>query len=121
MTQTRMFSIIVGIAVVMASTGQLHAQQPYRAGSNQLLPAREFLFTSAKPQPSDKLRSDMLKLVADSRAGRIAPQAQLPASKVHNLSKTAKIAIIAGVAIVVLTIVVVHGVNNLHCESRCVL
>ena len=124
MTQTRMFSIIVGIAVVMASPGRLHAQQPYppyRASSNQLLPAREFLFTSAKPQPSDKLRSDMLKLVADSRAGRIAPQAQLPANKVQNLSKTAKIAIIAGVAIVVLTIVVVHGVKNIHCESRCVL
>jgi len=119
----RVFSIITGIAIMLVSTCQLQAQQFNSGSPNRLLPLSEFRFSSAQPQPAKKLRSDLLKLLADSKAGRIAPQPQqLPANKVHNLSKTAKIAIIAGVAVLVITtIVVVHGVKNLHCESRCVL
>ena len=119
--QMRVYSIIVGLALILASTNQLQAQQT-SVSPNRLLPAREFLFSSTQTQPANKLRSDMLKLVVDSRAGRIPLQPQQsPAPQVHNLSKTAKIAIVAGVAVVVLTIVVVHGVKNLHCTSRCVL
>jgi hypothetical protein len=122
MTRTRFFSIVVGIAVMMAATCQLQAQQIISASTKRLLPAREFLFSAKKPEPADNLRSDMLKLLADSRAGKIAPHPrQMPAGKVHNLSTTAKIAIIAGVAVVVLAIVVLHSVKNLHCENRCVL
>ena len=117
----RFFSIITGIAIMLVSTSQLRAQQFNSVSPNRLLPVSEFRFSSTQPQPGEKLRSDILKLVADSKEGRIAPQ-QLPAPKVHSLSKTAKIAIIAGVVVlVVTTIVVVHGVKNLHCESRCVL
>ena len=116
----RFFSVIAGIGVMLASTCQLQGQQLNSASQNR--PANHFWVSSTPPQPGDKLRSDMLKLVADSKAGRIAPHSQqFPATKVHNLSKTAKIAIIAGVAVVVLTIVVVHSLNDLHCHSRCVL
>ena len=118
----RLFSIIVVIGGILGATCQVQAQQSNPASANRFLPARQFLFAPVTPQPADKLRSDMLRLVADSRAGRIAPHPQqMPAAKVNNLSKTAKIAIIAGVAVVVLTIVVVHGLNDLHCTSRCVL
>ncbi len=121
MRRMRVYSIIAGLAVILTSTTQLQAQQT-SVGPNRLVPAREFLFSSTQPQPANKLRSDMLKLVADSRSGRVPLQSQqTPTPKVNNLSKTAKIAIIAGVAVVVLTLVVVHGVKNLHCESRCVI
>jgi hypothetical protein len=39
----------------------------------------------------------------------------------NNLSKTAKIAIVAGIVLVVIAIVIVHEVRDFHCESRCVL
>ena len=122
MTRTRFFAVMLGVAVTLASTCHLQAQQRNASKSNRLLPAREFLFSSTGPQPPDKLRADIFRLIDDSRAGKIAPhQQQLPAGRVNNLSRTAKIAIIAGVAVAVLAIVVVHGVKNLHCESRCVL
>ena len=119
----QLLSVITGVAIMLVSTFQLQAQQLNSVSANRLLPVREFQFSSTQTQSAERLRSDMLKLLVDSKAGRIAPQPQqLPAKKAHNLSKTAKIAIIAGVAVLVITtIVVVHGVKNLHCESRCVL
>ncbi|HXT62538.1 MAG TPA: hypothetical protein VN696_05840 [Pyrinomonadaceae bacterium] len=74
-------------------------------------------------QRNDKVKSDVLKMVADARAGRTGPPAapQFPLPQRNNLSKTAKIAIVAGIVLVIVAIVIVHGVKNVHCESRCVI
>ena len=84
----------------------------------------EFVFSAAPAHKSDeKLRSDLLKLTEEARAGklRLATQTQLPPGTSHNLSKTAKIAIIAGVAVVVVGLVGWYAFTHTSCKSRCVL
>lgn len=60
-------------------------------------------------QPNDKLRTGMLKLVAEAKAGKIAlaerPQIQPPKS--NNLSKGTKIALGVGIAVAVIAVIVV--------------
>lgn len=72
---------------------------------------------------NEKLKADMLKLVADTKAGKVSPKmnSQFPPSHSNSLSKGAKIAIVAGIVVVILAIIVVHGIKNVGCESRCVL
>jgi hypothetical protein len=84
----------------------------------------EFVFSAAPAHKSDeKLRSDLLKLTEEARSGklRLNTQSQLPPGKSHNLSKTAKIAIIAGVAVVVVGLVGWYAFTHTSCKSRCVL
>jgi len=59
--------------------------------------------------PNEKLRTDMLKLVADAKAGKVvpAPRSQMQPEKSNNLSKGAKIAIGVGIAVAVIAIIVV--------------
>lgn len=75
------------------------------------------------PKTNEKLKSDVAKMVAETKAGRSgAPAASpFPQPQRNNLSKTAKIAIVAGIVLVVVAIIIVHEVRDLHCESRCVL
>jgi hypothetical protein len=63
---------------------------------------------AAKKQANEKLRTDMLKLVEDAKAGRVAPAArpQMQPQKSNNLSKGAKIAIGVGIAVAVIAIIV---------------
>ena len=63
----------------------------------------------AKKQVNEKLRADMLKLVADAKAGRVAPAPlpQMQPQKSNSLSKGAKIAIGVGIAVAVIAIIVV--------------
>ena len=64
--------------------------------------------------PNDKLRSDVSRLLADARAGRvgttIAPRQQ-PAQS-NNLSKRAKVTIAVVVAAVVITAIVIASKAN---------
>jgi hypothetical protein len=62
----------------------------------------------AKKQVNEKLRADMLKLVEDAKAGRVAPapRPQMQPQKSNNLSKGAKIAIGVGIAVAVIAIIV---------------
>jgi hypothetical protein len=64
---------------------------------------------TAKKQVNGKLRADMLKLVADAKAGKVAPapRTQMQPEKSNNLSKGAKIAIGVGIAVAVIAIIVV--------------
>lgn len=53
-----------------------------------------------------KLRADVLTLVADAKAGKIAPSAaQMQPAKSNNLSKGTKIAIGVGIAVAVVAVV----------------
>jgi hypothetical protein len=86
----------------------------------------QFLTSPVAPStatPNEKLKSDVAKMVAETKAGRkSAPSnSPFPQPQRNNLSKTAKIAIVAGIALVVIAIIIVHQVKNIHCESRCVL
>ena len=72
---------------------------------------------------NEKLKSDMTKLVGKAKAGKLytSPNSQFSPQHSNNLSKTAKIAIIAGIAVVVIGLIILHGIRNIHCESRCVI
>ena len=80
---------------------------------------------SAKPsgkelQPNEKLRAGLVKLVSDTKAGKVklAAPSQM-AAKRNNLSKGTKIAIGVGVAaVVVLAIVVIHAKNHFFDDFR---
>jgi hypothetical protein len=60
-----------------------------------------------KAEPNEKLRADMLTLVAHAKAGKVAPAAkpQIQPAKSNNLSKGTKIAIGVGIAVAVVAIV----------------
>lgn len=55
---------------------------------------------TAKTQPNEKLKADLGKLVAETKAGKrsVIPATQFPPPYRNNLSKGAKIAIVAGIA-----------------------
>lgn len=60
-----------------------------------------------------KLKGDMQKLLADAKAGKVAPRPQqLPNGGRHNLSTGAKIGIIAAIAGAIFAIIVIHQVNS---------
>src|SRR5687767_6376686 len=65
--------------------------------------------TKEDSQPNDKLRADMLKLVADAKAGKLTPaeRPQIQPAKSNNLSKKTKIAIGVGIAVAVIAIIVI--------------
>jgi hypothetical protein len=88
--------------------------------------ASQFLAHPVPPSTetrNEKLKSDVAKMIAETKAGRrgAPPTSQFPVPQRNNLSKTAKIAIVAGIVLVVIAIIIVHEVKNIHCESRCVL
>jgi hypothetical protein len=63
---------------------------------------------------NEQLKRNMLKLVADAKAGKIAVvKSQTQPAKRNNLSTKTKIAIGVGIAVVVLVVVVIHAKNHL--------
>jgi hypothetical protein len=60
-------------------------------------------------QPNERLRLNILKLVAEAEAGKVAPipRSQIQPAKRNNLSKGAKIAIGVGIAVAVVAIVLI--------------
>ena len=78
--------------------------------------------TASPTKPNEKLRADVAKMIGETKAGRkgIPATSQFPTPQGNNLSKTAKIAIIAGIVIVVVAIIAVHSFKY-DCKSRCVL
>ena len=117
-------SAVAFILAICVFTVTVRAQSPATA-----VPTHEQLASSsddkANPaQRNDKVRSDVSKMVAEAKTGRTGPPPapQFPAPQRNNLSKTAKIAIVAGIVLVIVAIVIVHEVKNgFHCESRCVI
>ena len=62
-----------------------------------------------KSRINERLRVNVLKLVADAKAGKIAPteRPQIQPAKSNNLSKRTKIAIGVGIAAAVVTVVLI--------------
>lgn len=72
-------------------------------------------------KPNGQLKANMLKLVADAKAGKVKlpAKSQMQSSTSNNLSKGKKIAIGVGIAVIVVAIIVViHEKNHLFDDFR---
>lgn len=72
-------------------------------------------------KPSEQLKTNMLKLVADAKAGkvRLPSKSQMQPARSNDLSKGKKIAIGVGIAVIVVAvIVVVHAKNHFFDDFR---
>lgn len=68
--------------------------------------------TTAEAQPDERLKADMIKLVADAKSDKMRPSLdpRIKPAQRNNLSKGAKIGIGIGIAaVVILIIVIVNG------------
>ena len=68
-------------------------------------------------EPNDQLKNNMVKLVADAKAGKVAPpeRSQIQPAKSNNMSKGTKIAIGVGIAVAVVAVVLIarsHILND---------
>ena len=108
------------VLIISLATMAFAQSSPQSKTTNQFL---------TKPDPSstananEKLKADVAKMIAETKAGRNGAPATspFPQTQRNNLSKTAKIAIVAGVVLVIVAIIIVHEARQFHCESRCVL
>lgn len=68
----------------------------------------------SEAKANQKLKSDVLKLTADAKAGKIVPRSPSPfqPTQRNNLSKGAKIAIVAGIGALMFGIVAWHVLNS---------
>ena len=111
----------VGACVLIISVAAATVAQssPTSKTTSQFLANSDALST---PKSGEKLKSDVAKMVAETKAGRRGAPATspFPQAQRNNLSKTAKIAIVAGIVIVVFAIIAVHSFKY-DCKSRCVL
>ena len=114
-------SVLACVLVVTVSTFTVLAQSPSGIDGNAKMAAAPAPVSSSA-KTNDKLKSDVLKMVAETRAGRVGAPRDPQSSPTHrnNLSKTAKIAIVAGIVLVVVAIIVWRGFQY-DCKSRCVL
>lgn len=60
-------------------------------------------------KPNEQLKNNMVKLVADAKAGKVAPaeRSQIQPAKSNNLSKRTKVAIGVGIAAAVVAVVLI--------------
>ena len=60
-------------------------------------------------EPHEQLKNNMLKLVADAKAGKVMPatKSQIQPTKSNNLSKRTKIAIGVGITIAVVAVILI--------------
>ena len=115
---------LIAVLICSLSRASAFAQTPLRpdAKSNEVnTPPDSGLAGKKEASSSEGLKANIQKLVADARAGRrlsiTDPQNQTRQS--NNLSKTTKIALVVGIAaVVVLIILVVHAKNHFFDDFR---
>ena len=85
----------------------------YANGTDSKTPTVTTAAAAEKTQAQEKLKADVTKLVADTKAGKIKmPAQQFPQPQRNNLSTGAKIGIIAAIAGVIVLIAVVAHVTS---------
>jgi hypothetical protein len=120
-----MFKILASLVLIFSvASAALGASDPASAparpeaaaGATTVNPPAAAAPAKTEAQPEGKLKADMLKLVADAKAGKTGtatPRPQQPAQS-NSLSKGKKIAIVVVVAAAVaITIAVVHTRRHL--------
>ena len=116
----RSLAIITACALILAAVTSVSGQS--NSDPEKALSQSQSSTSPTGSEKNAKVRADMAKLVADAKAGKVAPRTtQFPQPQRNNLSTGAKIAIVAGIVLVVVAIIAIHSVRNIHCESRCVL
>jgi hypothetical protein len=110
-------TVAVGLITVVCGTS-IFANSVSNSNSRKDPVARPLLVKveSNEQRFSDKLRTNMLRLVADAKAGKVAPaeRAQIQPAKRNNLSKGTKIAIGIGIAVAVIAVIVIAKSPFLH-------
>lgn len=102
--------VIALICTLGGSSAFANGRADLEVKSRASEPLPEFTTVTKKDsQPNDKLKADMLQLVADTKAGKItlAERPQIQPAKSNNLSKGAKIAIVVGIAVAVIAVIVI--------------
>ena len=101
----------ISLATVIALVCCFCGVSVYANGTDPKVPAVKTVTPAEKSQAQEKLKADVTKLVADTKAGKIkVPAQQFPQPKRNNLSTGAKIGI--GVAIAAVTIFVILWYTN---------
>jgi hypothetical protein len=120
MKRTLAPTAVTCVLMISLATTAVAQSSPQAKTTNQFLANPE---TVSAAQCNEKLRSDVANMIAETKAVRktVPSTPQFPTPQRNNLSKTAKIAIVAGIVLVVIAIIIVHEVRDIHCESRCVL
>ena len=115
----RLASVVIVVALVCTLGGtaafakQIHNPDEKTDAAN--VPVKAPAKEEVKAKTNEQLKNKMLKLVADAKAGKIAPAPkwQLQPARSNHWSKKTKIAIGVGVAVtVVVLILVVNHVRN---------
>jgi len=97
---------VVALLIFSLSGSSIYARTSSR---DELKPAENTATKEgAKNQKNEKLRTDILKLLADAKAGKVAPvlRPQQPKNS-NSLSKAAKVGIVVGIAVAVIAIIVI--------------
>ena len=120
MKRTLARSAAACVLMISLATMVFAQSSPQSKTTNQFLAKPGASLTT---KANEKLKSDVAKMVAETKAGRKGAPAtsQFPQPRRNNLSRTAKIAIVAGIVLVVVAVIIVHEARQFHCESRCVL
>jgi hypothetical protein len=107
----KLASLTLAAALLTAPCGtSVFANSSSSINSNKDQPVARLRFVridTNKSRSNERLRVNVLKLVFDAKAGKIAPaeRSQIQPAKSNNLSKRTKIAIGVGVAAAVVTVV----------------
>ena len=119
------FTLVIALLLTLGGTSAFASTFSDPPDKSKALetPPESSPVTKTRTEPSEKLRADMLKLVAAAKAGKVTPRPgpQIPTGKGNNLSKRAKIAIVAVIALVVVALIITHQIRNAGCNTRCVL
>lgn len=109
----KLASLTLAAALLTALSGtSAFANSSFGLNSNKDQPATRLRFVridSSKSRLNENLRVNVLKLVADAKAGKIstAERPQIQTAKSNSLSKRTKIAIGVGIAAAVIAVIVI--------------
>jgi hypothetical protein len=113
------FASLVLVAALVCTLGGTSAfaktpSQPDDKSKEVEAPPDSDATTKKEGQPNERLKADMVKLVAEAKAGKVKPtaQPQIQPAKSNNLSKGTKIAIGVGVAVAVVAVIVIVRLKN---------
>lgn len=113
----RLASLAVAVAMISSLGGAsvfAHPASDPKTAAETRTSSKSSASATNETKPDEKLRVDMLKLVADAKAGKVAPRSepQFPRSQKNNLSTGAKIGIVAAIAGAIVLILVVRYVTS---------
>ncbi|HXI23236.1 MAG TPA: hypothetical protein VNG71_05110 [Pyrinomonadaceae bacterium] len=103
---------VIAIALITCLSGVAFAASG--SDSDPSVKAKESSTKSAaRDKANEKVKADMMKLVADAKAGKVAPAPQqFPPATRNNLSTAAKIGIIAAIGAGIFLIVMFHELSK---------